>query len=195
MFVLIQFAPPSSGKRQARSGGRKPGAACCQRVAVAWVGRPVVRFGGDVLMPGRVIVWRICSAGVAVSEIVSGLSYHAHARARAASRRPCDNVYIIARHNPRPGCFSSLFELSKARGAPISSLLPLFPSKKLPLPHFLHLHFLKHITMPLSLKISPTIEFLSFRQANYALNPKQTLLRDFKGIARNQRGTAQSTTY
>lgn len=116
------------------------------------------------------------------------------ARTREALR-PCDNVYIIARHSPPPGCFSSLFELSEARDALISSPLPLFPSKKLPLPHFLHLHSLKHITMPLSLKISPAIEFLSFRQANYALNPKQTLLRDFKGITRNQLGTAQITTY
>ena len=135
MFVLIQFAPPSSGKRQARSGGRKPGAACCQRVAVAWVGRPVVRFGGDVLMPGRVIVWRICSAGVAVSEIVSGLSYHAHARARAASRRPCDNVYIIARYSPAPGVVFKSFRAFQSPGSvhqlpshPIS--LPfLFPSQ------------------------------------------------------------------
>ena len=106
MIIRIQFAPPlsvASGKRQARSGGRKPGAACCQRVAVAWV---VGRWFGSVMSWrwGRVIVWRICSAGVAVSEIVSGLSYHAHARARAArSRRPCDNVYIIARHSPAPG--------------------------------------------------------------------------------------------
>lgn len=117
----------------------------------------------------------------------------AHARAR---RSDLATMYILSQGIARlPGCFSSLFELSEARGALISSPLPLFPSKKLPLPHFLHLHSLKHITMPLSLKISPAIEFLSFGQANYALNPKQTLLRDFKGIIRNQRGTAQSTTY
>lgn len=55
MIIRIQFAPPlsvASGKRQARSGGRKPGAACCQRVAVAWVGRSAVRLGDDVLMLG-----------------------------------------------------------------------------------------------------------------------------------------------
>ena len=51
MIIRIQFAPPlsvASGKRQARSGGRKPGAACCQRVAV-WVGRSVVRLGSVVM--------------------------------------------------------------------------------------------------------------------------------------------------
>ena len=148
MIISIELRPPlsvASGKRQARSGGRKPGAACCQRVAVAWVGRSAVRLGNDVLMLGCVIVWGVCSAGVAVSEIVSGLSYHAHARARAAaSRRPCDNVYIIARHSPAPGVVFKSFRAFQSPGSvhqlpshPIS--LPfLFPSQNQPsLPHTL----------------------------------------------------------
>lgn len=96
------------------------------------------------------------------------------ARTREAARRAdLATMYILSQGIARlPGCFSSLFELSEARGALISSPLPLFPSKKLPLPHFLHLRPLKHITMPLSLKISPTIEFLSFRQANLCSQPQ-----------------------
>lgn len=144
-------------------------------------------------MLGCVIVWRICSAGVAVSGIVPGLSYHAHARARAAgSRRPCDNVYIIARHSPAPGVLFKSFRAFRSPRCPHQLPPPSLSIKKLLLPHFLHLHSLKHITMPLSLKISPSIEFLSFRQSNCS-QPQINALRDFKGIIRNQQGTAQNT--
>lgn len=102
-------------------------------------------------------------------------------------------MYILSQGiAPRPGWFLSLFERFKAREACISSPLTLFPCL-FSFPLKINSHSLKHITMSLSLKISPSIEFLSFRQANYALNPKQTLLRDFKGVTRNQRGTAQNT--
>lgn len=159
----------ASGKRRAASASPARCAVSVSRRGL--VGRSVV---GSVMFWrwGRVIVWRICSAGVAVSGFVSGLSYHAHARARAArSRRPCDNVYIIARCSPRPGWFSSLFEHFKAREACISSPPVLFPCP-FSFPLKTNLHFLTHAPTPLSLKISPSIEFLSFRQSNYALNLK-----------------------
>ena len=167
--------PPFDGERQATSAERRAqarrGVLSARRGGVGC--RSVVRLGDDVLMLGCVIVWRICSAGVAVSGIVSGLSYHAHARARAAgSRRPCDNVYIIARYSPAPGVLFKSFRAFRSPRCPHQLPPPSLSIKKLPLPHFLHLHSLKHITMPLSLKISPAIEFLSFRQANYALNLK-----------------------
>ena len=83
-------------------------------------------------------------------------------------------MYILSQGiAPRPGWFSSLFERFKAREACISSPLALFPCL-FSFPLKINSRSLKHITMPLSLKISPAIEFLSFRQANYALNLKQT---------------------
>lgn len=83
-------------------------------------------------------------------------------------------MYILSQGiAPRPGWFSSLFEHFKAREACISSPPVLFPCL-FSFPLKINSRSLKHITMPLSLKISPTIEFLSFRQSNYALNPKQT---------------------
>lgn len=137
MIISIELRPlfrwrAASGKRGAADASPARRAVS---VSAVWVGRPVVRFGDDVLMLGCVIVWRICSAGVAVSEIVSGLSYHAHARARAASRRPCDNVYIIARYSPAPGVVFKSFRAFQSPGSvhqlpsrPIS--LPfLFPSQ------------------------------------------------------------------
>lgn len=167
--------PPFDGERQATSAERRAqarrGALSACRGGVGC--RSVVRLGDDVLMLGCVIVWRICSAGVAVSGIVSGLSYHAHARARAAgSRRPCDNVYIIARYSPAPGggfqVFSSVSKPGKRASAPLPPYFLAF-SLSLSKPTFTSSHTLQ---CPLSLKISPSIEFLSFRQANYALNLK-----------------------
>ena len=120
MIISIELRPlfrwrAASGKRGAADASPARRAVSVSR----WrglVGRSVV---GSVMFWrwGRVIVWRICSAGVAVSEIVSGLSYHAHARARAASRRPCDNVYIIARYSPAPGVVFKSFRAFQSPGS------------------------------------------------------------------------------
>lgn len=102
-------------------------------------------------------------------------------------------MYILSQGiAPRPGWFSSLFEHFKAREACISSPPVLFPCL-FSFPLKINSRSLKHITMPLSLKISPAIEFLSFRQANLCSQPQINALRDFKGIIHNQRGTAQNT--
>ena len=81
-------------------------------------------------------------------------------------------MYILSQGiAPRPGWFSSLFEHFEAREACISSPPVLFPCL-FSFPLKINSRSLTHAPTPLSLKISPSIEFLSFRQANYALNLK-----------------------
>lgn len=106
-----------------------------------------------------------------------------HARGGKACR-PCDNVYIIARHSPAPGVLFKSFRAFRSPKCPHQLPPPSLSIKKLPLPHFLHLHSLKHITMPLSLKISPTIEFLSFRQTMLSTPNKRScaILRALRAI-------------
>lgn len=95
---------------------------------------------------------------------------HAREQQKAADLA---TMYILSQGiAPRPGWFSSLFEHFKAREACISSPPVLFPCL-FSFPLKINSRSLKHITTPLSLKISPTIEFLSFRQANYVLNPNK----------------------
>ena len=193
----MNCAPSFGGERQAASAERRAQARRGVLSACRGVGcRSVVRLGDDVLTLGAChCLGRMFGRGCRVGNRSRIVLPCARTREAATARRPCDNVYIIARHSPAPGVLFKSFRAFRSPKCPHQLPPPSLSIKKLPLPHFLHLHSLKHITMPLSLKISPTIEFLSFRQANYALNPKQTLLRDFKGIIRNQRGTAQSTTY
>lgn len=89
MIIRIQFAPPlsvASGKRQAQSGERKPGAVCCQRVA-AWVGRSVGGRFGDVLALGAChclahMFGRGCRVGICFLIVLPC------ARTRESSRKP-----------------------------------------------------------------------------------------------------------
>lgn len=162
----------ASGKRQAQSGERKPGAVCCQRVAVAWV---VGRWFGSVVMfdaGGVSLFGAYVRRGLPCRKSFPDcptMRTHAREQQKAAD---LVTMYILSQGiAPRPGWFSSLFERFKAREACISSPPVLFPCL-FSFPLKTNLHFLTHAQMPLSLKISPAIEFLSFRQSNYALNLK-----------------------
>lgn len=165
------IAPPFGGELQARSGGRKPGAACCQRVR-----RSGCRFRFDVpkgkkakaIEGGRSLVGAYVRQGLPRRKSFPDCpTMRTHARGGEACR-PCDNVYIIARHSPAPGCFSSLFELSEARGAPISSPLPLFPSKS-------SLSLVFSVSTPSNTSQCPSR--LKFRPPlNFCLSDKQTML-------------------
>ena len=177
MIISIELRPlfrwrAASGKRGAASASL--GAVCCQRVAVAWV---VGRWFGSV---------RWCcfdAGGVSLfgAYVRRGLpcrksfpdcpTMRTHAREQQEAA-DLATMYILSQGiAPRPGWFSSLFERFKAREACTSSPPVLFPCL-FSFPLKTKLHFLTHAPTPLSLKISPSIEFLSFRQTNYALNLK-----------------------
>ena len=167
----------ASGKRQAQSGERKPGAVCCQRVAVAWVGRSVGgRFGDACFDVGGVSLFgAYVRQGLPCRESFPDcptMRTHAREQQEAADLA---TMYILSQGiAPRPGWFSSLFERFKAQEACISSPPVLFPCL-FSFPLKINSRSLKHITSKL------------------CSQPQISALRDFKGIIRNQRGAAQNT--
>lgn len=133
------IAPPFGGELQARSGGRKPGAACCQRVR-----RSGCRFRFDVpkgkkakaIEGGRSLVGAYVRQGLPRRELFPDCpTMRTHARGGKACR-PCDNVDIIARHIPAPGVLFKSFRAFRSPRCPHQLPPPSLSIKKAPSPSF-----------------------------------------------------------